>query len=98
MHTYLLALLGVLIALPLHAQTLNLDFEQPSANGQPTGWTQFGGSGQSKLDSTVRYGGRYATRLSDVTGANFRAIDWSIPAKFGGKRLTLTGYVKTQDI
>lgn len=94
----LLALFGVLSVTLLRAQTSNLDFEQRSANGQPTGWSHFGGSGQWVLDSTVRFGGRYALRLSDHAKGNFGAIDWPIPATFEGKKITLTGYVKTKDV
>lgn len=94
----LLALFCLLSSTLLHAQSRNFDFEQRLANGQPTGWIHFGGNGQWVLDSTVRHGGRYALRLSDNAKGEFSATDWRIPATFEGKKITLTGYVKTRDV
>jgi C-terminal processing protease CtpA/Prc len=93
----LLALFCFLISFSLQAQTPNFDFEQASADGKPLGWIQFGGSGQTRLDSTGRHGGQYSVRLSGVGKSDFKAIDWSIPATFEGKTIKLTGYVKTQE-
>lgn len=94
----LLALVCFLTSFSLQAQTPNFDFEQASPDGQLLGWTQFGGSGQTRLDSTGQHGGRYSVRLSGVGKSDFKAIDWSIPATFEGKKMTLTGYVKTQEV
>ncbi|WP_420148466.1 S41 family peptidase [Spirosoma sp.] len=81
----------------LYAQTPNLDFEQRSLDNSPKGWTRFGNNYLFSLDSTNRHTGRYALRIAYINDKGFSAADWRIPATFAGKKLTLKGFVKTEN-
>ena len=83
----------------LFAQTPNFGFEQPAINGKPTGWNRIGNTGYTfVLDSTVRHTGQYALKTAYINGNGFGGSYWRIPVNFGGKNLTLTGFIKTQDV
>lgn len=82
----------------LFAQTPNFNFEQPAVAGKPTGWNRIGNAEYTfVLDSTVRHSGRFSLKTAYVNGTGFGGSYWRIPVNFGGKKLTLTGFVKTQD-
>ncbi|TAE27572.1 MAG: peptidase S41 [Cytophagales bacterium] len=93
---HLVLFLICLVSPYLYAQTPNLSFEQRTPKGEPQGWSRFGGNYSFTLDSANAQEGKRSLRISDKGESGFCAADWSILAKFGGKRLTLTGYVKTE--
>ncbi len=83
----------------LFAQTPNFGFEQPSPNGQPTGWNRIGNATYTfTLDSTVKHNGRYALKTAYINESGFGGSLWRIPATFSGKKISLTGYIRTQDV
>lgn len=94
-----LTILLIGVTLPAFAQTKpNFDFEQRAADGQPAGWNPIGSAEYAfALDSVVKHRGRYALRTAYNTNTGFGGSYWRIPATFGGKKLTLTGFIKTQD-
>lgn len=94
-----LTILLIGVALPAFAQTKpNFDFEQRAADGQPAGWNHIGSAEYAfGLDSMTKHSGRYALRTAYKTSIGFGGSQWRIPATFSGKKLTLTGFVKTQD-
>lgn len=94
---YFSLLISNLICFTLFAQTPNLNFEQRNAKGEPTGWSRFGDGYSFSLDSAGAQQGRYALKISDNGNGQFCAADWSVPATFGGKQLTLRAYVKTSE-
>ncbi len=81
------------------AQTPNFGFEQPAVAGKPTGWNRIGNADYTfVLDSTVKHNGRFSLKTAYINGTGFGGSYWRIPVTFGGKKLTLTGFVKTQDV
>ncbi|GGG20453.1 hypothetical protein GCM10011344_21360 [Dokdonia pacifica] len=79
--------------------TLNLDFEQISEN-KPSQWNSFGGDDYKvNIDSTVVKQGNYSASIESIKkGKDFSAWGFTIPATFGGKKIKLTGYVKTENV
>ena len=78
---------------------LNLDFET-AEKGSPAGWDNFGGSGYIlALDSTIKQNGKYAASIEYKEGnSDYRAWAFTIPNNYAGKKITLTGYIKTENI
>lgn len=77
----------------------NFDFEQLK-NAVPIGWSNFGeGSYKLEADSNITKSGKYAASivsLSDEPG--YRAWAFTIPGSYPGKEITLSGYIKTEDV
>ncbi|MBC8155516.1 MAG: peptidase S41, partial [Bacteroidetes bacterium] len=92
-----LLLLGLLGSVLLQAQTPNFDVEQRTTDGKPAGWFPIGTDYDFVLDSTTKHSGRYALRVGYRNVAGFSGATWRIPARFGGKKVTLTAFVKTRD-
>ncbi|NML67156.1 peptidase S41 [Hymenobacter sp. RP-2-7] len=98
----------VLAALGSHGQpaptALNLDFEQVNPRThRPLGWTAPTQNGYlMAADSVTRHGGRYALRLQSPSAVRkageFGVATWQLPANFWGKRITLTGFLKTDQV
>lgn len=80
-------------------QTFNLDFEKIS-NNTPSQWNNFGGDDYKVgIDSIVVQEGKYSASLESIKkGKDFKAWGLSIPVTFGGKKVKLTGYVKTENV
>ena len=77
----------------------NLDFEQTEM-GNPAGWINHGTSEYSaSLDSTVTYSGKYSVSI-EHTGGDFGYKSWGFPFTdiYDGKQITLSGYIKTEDV
>ena len=77
----------------------NLDFEILE-DGKAKNWNVFG-KGDYKVtyvETEAQHGKTCA--LIESTGSNieFNALAFNIPADFGGKRMKLTGYVKTENV
>jgi hypothetical protein len=77
----------------------NLDFER-IRNGVPLGWSTFGNSTYStRLDSMNVHSGRYAVSIEFNGNAHdFCAWEYFIPMRYKGKKITLTGYIKTDNV
>jgi C-terminal processing protease CtpA/Prc len=92
------------IAAPVFCQSgetkpkLNLGFEQIS-NGIPVGWNNFS-SAENKisLDSTVVKSGRYSASIEYSPGDDFKALAFILPDNYNGKIITLSGYIKTENV
>ena len=78
---------------------LNFDFEI-TENGRPVGWDNFGSSDYILgLDSAIIKSGKYAASIEFKEGSpNFRAWAFTIPNNYAGKKITLTGYIKTENV
>ncbi len=81
------------------SQTFNLNFEK-IANQTPSQWNNYGGDDyKAGIDSTVVKEGRYSASLESIKeGKDFKAWGLNIPATFGGKKVKLTGYLKTENV
>jgi C-terminal processing protease CtpA/Prc len=78
---------------------LNFDFEIVE-NGNPVGWSNFGNSNYIlSLDSTITKSGKYSVSIESKEGnPNFKAWAFTIPDNYAGKKITLTGYIKTENV
>lgn len=78
---------------------LNLDFEQVK-NGYPIGWGVTSNSQYvGQLDSNIVQQGKYAISLSHLEGeGGFGNIGITIPYSYPGKKITLSGYLKTENV
>jgi len=78
---------------------LNLDFEQIK-NGRPMGWGVTSNSQYTgQLDSNIFQHGKYAVSLTYLAGeGGFGSINMTIPYSYPGKKITLSGYLKTENI
>lgn len=78
---------------------LNLDFEKVK-NGRPIGWgitsnSQYAG----QLDSGIVQHGKYSVSLAHLDGeGGFGNIGITIPYSYPGKKITLSGYLKTENV
>lgn len=78
---------------------LNLDFEQVE-EGLPMGWESYGRRGYSVcLDSVIVQNGKYSISIVH-NGGDFEFKTWSylIPDVYDGKQITLSGYIKTENV
>lgn len=84
----------------LYAQnTHNLDFETLK-NETAKGWTTFGtGDYKVSFDTSIAQNGNISGAIAS-TGSNtqFKALAYTIPADFGGKKIKLSGYLKTENV
>lgn len=78
---------------------LNLDFEQ-HVNGFPFQWEEYGNDGYKiYLDSTNAYSGDYSVVIeSDGKNTQFKALAINLPYNYIGTTITLTGYIKTENV
>lgn len=78
---------------------LNFGFEKV-ASGQPTGWYNFGSSDYKiYLDSlSIRSGSYSAVIEYGGETSNYKALIFSLPSNYGGNQITLSGYIKTENV
>ncbi|MEC3881399.1 S41 family peptidase [Parapedobacter sp. 10938] len=77
----------------------NLDFETVSG-GMPVGWSGNGNKNyRQSLDSVVTKSGNYAAVL-EFTGDTPAFGTWTVilPENYPGKKITFSGYIKTEDV
>ncbi len=77
----------------------NFDFEI-TENGKPTAWNNFGSSDYIlALDSVNTKSGKYSASIEYKEGnPDFKAWAFTIPDNYNGKKITLTAYVKTENV
>ena len=101
MKKHLIALLCLLpVASFVHGQEgLNLGFEAIE-NGQPLGWSSFGSDAYTtSIDTLDAYSEKYAVAIEYHGDApDFKAWSNSTPANYDGKKIKLTGYLKTENV
>lgn len=80
--------------------TLNLGFELQDKN-KPSGWSHMGAASSYKLstDKKTKHTGEYSVSI-DNNGSHERFAAWSyrIPAKYKGSKITLKGFLKTENV
>lgn len=84
-------------------QTLNLSFDQTDDTGRITGcsflWAKDGY--YTYKDDSVKIDGPNSIRIQNETtetAGKFAPVTFSLPANFTAKKITLTGYIKTEDV
>ena len=105
MKKYILTILIFILTINVSCRTrehnpkLNLDFEVIE-NGMPRGWFTHSQPGYLvSLDSVNVQSGRYSI-LIQSTGetAGFQAISIILPNNYEGQQITLSGYIKTENV
>ena len=78
---------------------LNLDFETLDDNVAKD-WTSFGdGDYKISYSNNIAQHGQVSGVIESLPGQDgFRALSFKIPANFGGKKIKLTGYLKTENV
>src|SRR5687767_1279812 len=81
------------------SRKLNLDFDN-TGNGTPTNWNSFGSLNYVlAVDSTTVKSGRYSAPIEFKEGdPEFKAWAFTLPNNYAGKKITLTGYIKTENV
>lgn len=82
------------------ASALNFDFENIE-KGAAIGWKNFGDANYTlALDSTHVKSGKYSASIALNQGgtSNFKAWSYTIPNNYAGKKITLSGYIKTENV
>lgn len=101
----ILTFLSLFFAITAYCQTketlskLNFDFEV-AENGSPVGWNNFGSSNYTlTLDSVNVKSGKYSASIEFKDGnPDFKAWAFTIPDNYAGKKITLKGYIKTENV
>ena len=77
----------------------NLDFESyTDSKALPDGWGQWG-SYQMKVDKEVTYSGQHALLIdAGEEGGAFGSVVHKISPNYAGEKITLEGYMKTEDV
>ncbi|MDL2323031.1 peptidase S41 [Bacteroidales bacterium OttesenSCG-928-A17] len=78
----------------------NLDFEQVE-NGQPVGWHAPNNAQYAiYIDSIDAKSGKNAIVIEykEEGGAGFSSISYLLPENYDGKKITLSGYIKTENV
>ncbi|MBK9737839.1 MAG: hypothetical protein IPO92_24045 [Saprospiraceae bacterium] len=78
---------------------LNFDFEI-AEKGRPADWNNFGSPNYIlALDSTNIKSGKYSASIEFKEGnPDFKAWAFTIPDNYAGNKITLTGYIKTENV
>ena len=78
---------------------INFGFEEV-AGGKPTGWNYYGSPDyRIYLDSITVKSGKYSAVIeSGGETSNFKAWGFTLPANYEGKQITLSGYIKTENV
>ena len=96
-------LLIFLMTISAYCQTkenkFNFDFEQIE-NGIPIGWApSYNQNYTVSLDSINVKKGKYSILIEFNDGiVDYRSIDFNIPDSYDGKKITLSGYIKTENV
>ncbi len=84
-------------------QTLNLSFDKTDETGRITGcsflWAKDGY--YTYKDDSIKMDGPNSIRIQNETtetAGKFAPVTFSLPANFAAKKITLTGYIKTENV
>ncbi|WBV61909.1 S41 family peptidase [Chryseobacterium camelliae] len=76
----------------------NLNFEK-TENNLPTSWTIIGeGSAKVHSDTAEKQEGTTSLVIDASESAGFKGLMYTLPENYAGKKITLSGYIKTENI
>lgn len=76
----------------------NLNFESFDKE-LPTHWTTFGeGSATITADSQIKQEGKTSVLFNATENSGFKALMYKLPENYAGKKITLSGYIKTENV
>lgn len=84
---------------PKNPKSLNLGFEK-LINGHAKGWKASGNPNYNvSLDSTIVHKGKYSISITSGKGSpKYKALFFTLPKNFAGKKITLSGFIKTKNV
>jgi C-terminal processing protease CtpA/Prc len=83
------------IAFSCYSQVSNYDFEEKDPNYEEFGSDSY----QISIDSTVAYSGRSSALIEFIGDTpEYKSLSFAVPADFVGRKLQLTGYIKTENV
>lgn len=94
-----LLLISLCISSFAHSNDFNLDFEKIKDN-KPVGWQSYGTSDDAiSIDQVTVQNGKNALSITNPSGKP-KNQNWSVslPAKYQGEKITLSGYIKTENV
>jgi len=96
---YLTLVITCLASLSFSQSSYNFGFESLK-NGEPVDWSTFGGNNYAFfLDSTESKSGNYAACIQYIEDSpDFKALAFTLPENFEGKKITLSGFIKTEEV
>ncbi|MCX8525730.1 S41 family peptidase [Chryseobacterium formosus] len=76
----------------------NLNFESFDKE-LPTHWTTFGESSATiTADSQIKQEGKTSVLFNATENSGFKALMYKLPENYAGKKITLSGYIKTENV
>ena len=82
----------------IQAPVFNLDFEKHSKKDElPNDWIRWGDS-ELKIDSTNAVSGKNSMLINVKEGEGFGCVAYKLPANFKGKKITLEGFMKYENV
>lgn len=76
----------------------NLNFEN-FENELPSQWTTFGNSiTKISADAKEKQEGKTSVLFDATENSGFKALMYALPENYAGKKITLSGYIKTENI
>ncbi|NJM78833.1 MAG: hypothetical protein HC854_02990 [Flavobacterium sp.] len=79
-------------------QNFNLDFEIQSEKEElPDGWIKWGDY-DLKVDETIKYFGKQSVLIENGKEVDFGSIAYKLPSNYKGKKITLEGYMKLENV
>lgn len=91
--------ISVLCQTKSNLSKFNFEFENVK-NKLPLNWENFGSSSYTlTLDSLVKKSGKYSMAIEYIGEVpDFKALAFKLPDNYKGKKITLSGYVKTENV
>ena len=97
--TFIILLFSLTIFSQNKTDSCNFDFEK-NENNKPLNWENFGSTDYTlSIDSIIKKNGKYSVVIEyNGTSPDFKAWAYTIPASYQGKKITLSGYIKTENV
>lgn len=91
-------LLAMYVASFAQNKTYNLNFEETD-NNLPVSWDIFG-DGKAKVfaDTAEKQEGKFAAAIESDESKGFKALGFILPENYTGKKITLSGYIKIENV
>lgn len=91
-------LLAMYVASFAQNTSYNLNFEETD-NNLPVSWDIFG-DGKAKVfaDTSEKQEGKFAAAIESDESKGFKALGFILPENYTGKKITLSGYIKTENV
>lgn len=79
-------------------QRFNLNFEENTQQkGIPDDWVKWGNY-DLRIDKNEVFSGEYSVKIDGESSNSFGSIAYKVPSKYEGKKITLEGYMKLENV